>query len=726
MMIPMAKQKQHDEAQSAANEYAALQAYSLEQDREAVTGKLESLRGEANKITDTLLDRGVDRNTMAKLNELKRSKEKEFGQQGLIGNAQANYSSASAFVKDLTEKKERQAGWSNSEAKKWAQDQVASFKGTDAGTGKFNSFSGKELEDYVDTNKWINDNIAKVAADTDPIMLQKYGTVAQFETAWKSGTVEHKDAFKIIKALALQAQYDHKLQASLKQSSAFSGEKDPTNIGEYPIVKKDGVSKEVFVPKSYFGAQLLGAATGAAYRKEDAKYTMVTDHVGIAMKNRGLDEKAANDMVIAVEEGLYDIPPVKYEELVSNLGIAKGEIDSASYQLRQRAEVLKKAGIIPYTDDKWNKLNEANMQAGIKYNNLSSNLNSIHEKSRAGMNNIDRRRVTEGANIDNKIESMMKNIPSIGEQFRGLKTLTDVKDNYERTQLKKLGLTDSQIREVKSKVYFEKEAYTSEIKKRVMLNKGLLFPKDKGSEFNLNKSYGEYVDKTKSYEDKAKNYLKNNPATASYQTFDGSSTGKYASVTGAAQETLTKFANAKGLQGWKEANTGLSLDEFRDSQPKGTTYTLMITNGSDLAGDPIETLVAKDKDGTFLSAKAVTRGSVGTILQGQVGQSLINSGRHKSDGIKMIRNSKYGRDVSGMQIHDNSFSGGIIPHQETKDGKLFYIKKEREGGDSFVVYTVDKDKYYKNNGKDIEQIRSKGLPAGGVEAVMEIVEAYQQ
>jgi hypothetical protein len=213
MMIPMAKQKQHDEAQSAANEYAALQASSLEQDREAVTGKLESLRGEANKITATLLDRGVDRNTMAKLNELKRSKEKEFGQQGLIGNAQANYSSASAFVKDLTEKKERQAGWSPSEAKKWAQAQVASFKGTDAGAGKFNSFSGKELEDYVDTNKWINDNIAKVAADTDPIMLQKYGTVAQFETAWKSGTVEHKDASKIIKALALQAQYDHELQA---------------------------------------------------------------------------------------------------------------------------------------------------------------------------------------------------------------------------------------------------------------------------------------------------------------------------------------------------------------------------------------------------------------------------------------------------------------------------------------------------------------------------------
>jgi len=723
MMIPMAKQKQHDEAQSAANEYAALQASSLEQDREAVTGRLESLRGEANKITATLLDRGVDRNTMAKLNELKRAKEKEFGQQGLIGNAQANYSSASAFVKDLTEKKERQAGWSPSEAKKWAQAQVSSFKGTDAGEGKFNSFSGKELEDYVDTNKWINDNIAKVAADTDPIMLQKYGTVAQFETAWKSGTVEHKDASKIIKALALQAQYDHKLQASLKQSSAFSGEKDPTNIGEYQIVKKDGVSKEVFVPKSYFGAQLLGAATGAAYRKEDAKYTMVTDHVGIAMMNRGLDEKAANDMVIAADSGLLDIPPVKYEDLKSNLGIAKGEVDSTSYQLRKKAEVLKGKGIDPRTDDEWNRLNNANQQAGIKYQNLSSNLNAIYERSNAGMNNIDRRRVAEGASIDTKIDNMIKNAPSFGEKLRGFFSGELVQRDYRKIQEKKLGLTDDQRTKLSMMVIPNESAYKFEVKKLVMLNKGLLFPKNG----NVNKAYGEYLDKTDSYEKKAKNYLKDNPAAASYQTFDGSSTGKYASVTGAAQKALTDSFNARGGQGWKEANSGASLDEFRDAQPKGTKYYVMPTNGYDLAGNPIETLVAKDKDGTFLAARAITRGEQGKILQRQVGQSLVNSGAYKNDGDRMIKNSYYAGDVGGMGIHQQSFSHGVIPNQETKDGQLLYvekIRKEDEGSESFVVYKIDKDRYNKSGGKDV--VKSKGLPAGGVDAVIDILDAYQR
>ena len=728
MMIPMAKQKQHDEAQASANEYAALQASSLEQDREAVTAKLEGLRGSANQITTSLLERGVDRNTMAKLNELKRAKEKEFGQQGFIGAAQANYATASAFVKDLTEKKERQAGWSPAEAKKWAQSQVAAFKGTDAGGGKFTSFSGRELEDYVDTNKWINDNIAKVAADTDPIMLQKYGTVAQFETAWKSGSVEHKDASKIIKALALQAQYDHKLQASLKQSAVFTGEKDPTNIGEYQIVKKDGVSKEVFVPKSYFGAQLLGAATGAAYRKEDAKYTMVTDHVGIAMMNRGLDEKAANDMIIATESGLLDIPAVKYEDLKANLGIAKGEVDSTTYQLRMKADALKKAGIDPETDRKWQQLNKANQEAGIRYNNVYSNLNAISEKSNAGMNNMDRRRVAEGANIDNKIETMMKNIPSIEEQFRGLfSSFTDVKGEYESNQLKKLGLSNDQIKRVKSKNYLGEDAYKYELKKEVMLAKGLLFPKDKGSQFNLNKAYGEYLDKTKSYENKAKAYLKDNPATASYETFDGSSTGKYSSITGAAQKALTDSFNAHGGQGWKEANTGASLDQFRESNPEGTKYYVMPTNGSDISGDPIETLVAKDKNGTFLGARAITRGEQGKILQRQVGQSLMNSNAYKGVGERMIKNSYYAGDVVGMGVHQQAFSKGVIPNQETKDGQMLYvekIRKEDEGSESFVVYKIDKDAYHRSNGKNI--IKSKGVPADGVDQIIDIVDAYQR
>lgn len=726
MMIPMAKQKQHDEAQSAANEYAALQASSLEQDREAVTSKLEGLRGQANDITATLLDRGVDRNTLAKLSELKRAKEKEFGQQGLIGNAQANYSSASAYVKDLTEKKERQAGWSPSEAKRWAQNQVSSFKGTDLGGGKFGSFSGKELEDYVDTNKWINDNIAKVAADTDPIMMQKYGSVGAFETAWKSGSVEHKDASKIIKALALQAQYDHKLQASLKQGAAFTGEKDPTNIGSYEIVKRNGVSQEVFVPKSTFGMQLLGAASGAAYRKEDLKYTTVTDHVGIDLMKRKLDKQDANDMIVTTNGGLIGIPPVKYENIKSTVALAKDAASSAAYKLQQQIAAFKKnpdnKGIDPNSNAEIKLMKKANNEAMIKYNNAYQNLDALQKKANAGMNNIDKRRVVEGADIDNKINKFMEGAPGLGAQFKGLwNGFKDVKDEYERSGLKKLGLNDRQIREVISKISFTEEAYKDEVKKQVMVAKGLLFPKDPNSSFNVNKAYIEYINKTKVYEQKAQAFLKDNPASMDYEVLDGSADGKYASTVGVAQKLLTDSFNAHKGEGWVDANTGEDLNQFIDENP-GAKFEVMPTTGTSLDGHPLEVLVAVDKDGVRLGSRAVTRGDHGRAFQQQIGQDLAAGGIHRSMGEKLIRNTKYGNDVQSLGMHQSSFRQGVIPNQEAPDGSLIYIKKNSpEGGmESFSVFKIDKERYLNSKGKEIIT-KGHGSPALGTDNVIEII-----
>jgi hypothetical protein len=726
MMIPMAKQKQNDDAQVAANEYAALQASSLEQDREAVTSRLENLRGKANSITSSLLERGVDRNTLAKLSELKREKEKEFGQQGLIGNAQANYASASAFVKDLTEKKERQAGWSPSEAKRWAQSQVASFKGTDLGNGKFGSFSGKELEDYVDSNKWINDNIAKVAADTDPIMMQKYGSVGAFETAWKSGSVEHKDAAKIIKALALQAQYDHKLQASLKQGAAFTGEKDPTNIGSYEIVKQNGVSREVFVPKSMFGMQLLGAATGAAYRKEDVKYTTVTDHVGIDLMKRKLDKQDANDMIVTTNGGLMGIPPVKYENIKSTVALAKGVASETASKLQMQIAKFKanpeNKGIDPNSNAEIQLLKRANNEAMIKYNNAYQNLDALHKKANVGMNNIDKRRVVEGADIDNKIDKFMKGAPGLGEQFKGLFTeFKDVKRDYEIAGLKKLGLSDRQISNIVLKVGYSEEAYKSEVKKEVMVARGLLFPKDPTNHFNVNKAYMDYLDTTKKYENKAKSYLKDNPSAIDYEVLDGSADGKYASVVGVAQKMLTDSFNAHRGEGWVDANTGEDLNKFMDENP-GAKFEVMPTTGSSLDGHPLEVLVAVDKDGVRLGSRAVTRGEHGRAFQQQIGRDLAAGGIYKEMGEKLIRNTKYGTDVRSLGMHQSSFRQGVVPNQEAPDGSLIYIKKHSpEGGmESFSVFRIDKERYFNSNGKDIIT-KGHGSPALGTDNVIEII-----
>lgn len=725
MLVPMQRQAQHDQAQLTASEYASLQANRLSQDANDVDAKLNEFKNSANEITTSLLERGVDRNTLAKLKELKAKRDKEFSQQGLIGNAQANYNTATQFVKDLTEKKERQAGWSPGRAKAWAQSQVSSFKGTNAGDGTFNAFSGKELDDYVDANKWINDNIKNVAANIDPITLRKYGGVGGFETAWVSGKVKSLDRDKIIKSLGIQAQYDDKLQASLKQSGYFSGEKDPTNIGSYKIVKDNqGRSREVFVPASRFGAQLQAAAEGASYKETDLDYKIVTDHVGIAMMKKGMDEKAANDMIIATNSSLLDVPPVTYEALKSNFAIAKTELESTSNALTKQANSLKKQAIDPSTNTVWRQARDANNQALIKYNNASANLNAVMDKANAGMNNIQKRRVNEGALIDSQIDNMIKKIPSIGEQARGLMSFTDTKGEYETKELKKLGLDDSQIKRIKAKVGFDEESYKSEVKKEVMMNRGLIFPKDKSSTFSRNKAYINYINETAIYEKKAKSYLQDNPAASNYQTFDGSDSGKFASVTGGAQKLLTESFKSHAGQGWHMANTGESLDQiFADN--KGLVSSVSPTNGVDINGNPIETWTLKDKDGVLIKAIPISRGQIGFRLQQQVGQSLMNSSQYKDIGSKMSKNAKYISDVSQLGIHQQSFSQGVIPNQELPDGTLPYVvksRKEDSGIESFKFYRINKNEFLKN--KKVVPI-GNGNDVGGVDQLIDVLDAYQ-
>lgn len=738
MMIPMAKQKQHDEAQASANEYAALQASSLEQDREAVTSKLEGLRGQANEITSTLLDRGVDRSTLAKLNELKRAKEKEFGQQGLIGNAQANYSSASAYVKDLTEKKERQAGWSPAEAKKWAQAQVQSFKGTDAGEGKFSSFSGRELEDYVDNNKWINDNIGKVAADVGEIGFNKYKTVGDFEQAWRSGIVEEKTTSKIIKALALQAQYDHKLQASLKQGSAFSPEPDPTNIGSFQIVKKNGINQEVFVPKSKFGMQLLGAATGAAYRKEDFKYTTVTNHIGIALKMKGMEEQDLNDLVIPLTAPARDVTPGKYEAILANTALAKDEAATQAMKLTQmgnkiRADYKAKGiNIDPMSIKEYATQVHENNQAQIKYNNLFNSVSKIKEKAGMGLNNIQKRREIEGSNAEDRASKIIANLPSLGSSIRGVFTGESPRRDYLTKELTKAGVGRDQIdRAMRHIAGLSDNLAKTEIKKEIMLAKGVLFPKNKNDSLSLSTAYDDYVSESNKSSRKAQAYLKDNPAAYDYEVLHGEGDGKYATFVGRTAKGLTEAFNASGGSSWKDADSGASLDQFiaetKEAHPKAT-FVVNPTPGISLSGQPIEHIQAQDENGVNIQngGIAATRGNAGFELQNQVGRSLMKSSKHKELGDKMIKRSLYSGPIVNMGLFQESFSKGVVPNLESPDGSLIFIKSQPELG-SVNVQRIDKDKYLRSKGKDIVPThKGEGNSAMNSDEVTNIINGIMQ
>lgn len=740
MMIPMAKQKMHDEAQSAANEYAALQASSLEQDREAVTERLESLRGDANKITATLLDRGVDRNTMAQLNELKRKKEKEFGQQGFIGAAQANYNTASAFVKDLAEKKERQAGWGAGKAKQWAQGQVAAFKGTDAGNGKFNSFSGKELDQFVDGNKWINENLPTIAEDVIRTGLTKDKNVSSFIAAWKDGLIEEKSMNKIIKSLGMRAQYDTALQDSLKQSGAFNPlDKDPTNIGSFEIKNINGVPTEVFVPKSFFGAQLAGAAKGASYRKDKSTIDYVKDdyamNVALDLRKRGLDEKTANDLVAAVNFKLMNIETASYESLTSAAGLAKEESDITSMKLANLGKILKEGKkdangkyivppVDPLTDRNYQTMVSENNAAKIKYTNLIGNLNNLQEKAGAGRSLMQRRRATEGAAIDDKIDNMFKNAPSFGEKVRGLLGGELVQRDYRAAQEKKLGLTDSQRTKLSMMIMPNESAYKFEVKKLVMLNKGLLFPKNG----NVNQAYGDYLNENKEFSKKVKAYMKDNPAAYDGEVLHGEATGKYASITGRSEALLTDAFKKSGGLGWFDGETGADIRnqvaQAREDYPKSIVAVSPTTRISS-AGQPIEAIQIRDEFGNNIKTFMATRGSEGRDIQQMTARSLMNSNQFAEMGARTLKRSMY-PEVFSMNIHQPGFKRGVVPGIESLSGNLFFLEKY-DHSDSFLVKEIDKDKYLKSNAKDIVKIgEGDGNVAADADEITNIIYAKRK
>ena len=743
MMIPLAKQKQHDEAQSAANEYAALQASSLEQDREAVTERLESLRGDANKITATLLDRGVDRNTMAQLNELKRKKEKEFGQQGFIGAAQANYNTASAFVKDLAEKKERQAGWGPGKAKQWAQGQVAAFKGTDAGNGKFNSFSGKELNQFVDGNKWINENLPTIAEDVIRTGLTKYKNVSSFTAAWKDGLIEEKSMNKIIKSLGMRAQYDTALQDSLRQSGAFNpSDKDPTNIGSFEIKNINGIPTEVFVPKSFFGAQLAGAAKGASYRKDKSTIDYVKDdyamNVALDLRKRGLDEKTSNDLVVATNSKLMNIETASYESLTSAAGLAKEESDMTSMKLANLGKVLK-AGkkdangkyivppVDPLTDRNYQTMVSENNAAKIKYTNLIGNLNNLQEKAGAGRSLMQRRRATEGAAIDDKINKIIANAPGIEERVRGLfNGKNEIKD-YESRKLKALGITDSQLKKIRESGIgglMSEDAYKDTVKKYVMLNKGLLFPKNN----NIDESFSNYKKENRDFERKVKAYMQDNPSSYDGEVLHGEATGKYASITGRSEALLTAAFKKSGGLGWFDGETGADIRnqvaQAREDYPKSIVAVSPTTIISS-AGQPIEAIQIRDEFGNNIKTFLATRGSAGRDIQQMTARSLMNSNQFAEMGARTLKRSMY-PEVFSIKIHQPGFKRGVVPGVESLNGNLFFLEKY-DHSDSFLVKEIDKDKYLKSNGKDIVKIgEGDGNVAADADEITNIIYAKRK
>ena len=113
MMVPLAKQKQEDEAVLALDELDAMQSNALVQDQDYVSGQIAAFRKESDDISKRILDEGVDRGLINKVRGLRRRKNEEFSISGKTGQAAAAFNQYQANKdailkrKDLTEEQKR-------------------------------------------------------------------------------------------------------------------------------------------------------------------------------------------------------------------------------------------------------------------------------------------------------------------------------------------------------------------------------------------------------------------------------------------------------------------------------------------------------------------------------------------------------------------------------------------------------------------------------------------
>lgn len=101
MMIPLAKQKQHDALLADATKSGMFDVNRLEVDDPLVTAEIDRLRGQFNNIEDELLDQGVSSGLKRRLLDVKRERDAFLSNSGIGGKANAAYKAYQDNVKNI-------------------------------------------------------------------------------------------------------------------------------------------------------------------------------------------------------------------------------------------------------------------------------------------------------------------------------------------------------------------------------------------------------------------------------------------------------------------------------------------------------------------------------------------------------------------------------------------------------------------------------------------------
>jgi len=692
MMVPMAKQKQHDELQALADEYSALTSKRLSQDDENVTAKLDELRGRADDISTTLLESGVDSNLINQFRKLKRDKDKEFSQEGLVGNAAMNYEAATNYVNELASKKERQAGWSPARAKQWAQAQVSGFQGTLGENGTFNTFTGRELATKYDLQEFMESAVDNVAERVSPIAMNaiRVGGLPAFHQAFQSGKVSKKDYNTIMESMVLQAQNNPDLLASLQQESFWTGEENPTDFGRFEIVKgKDGKDTRTWrVGNSMAARRMAGMALGAQYNNVDIDYKILTDDLGLMMYKRGLEEQDALQLINFENGELTQLDALTLDDVENTLRLANQELKATEASMTALRNQLTNG--VPADQ-------VAEVLAG---NRQYQQLRNQYENAKVSQNNANARMEVINRRVDNTVldanDKKVHEVMNVIKEYGGPDAAAAA-----------LGI---RMPPMSMSIGYEDNRYEREI----------ALAKAMGVDLSKYKGVGgpnPWWNATSTVNNKRQRgfeqYVGADPQAEHFTMMNAQNTGKYSTFFGAMNDQLSQDFNpqaatlAYGKGRFADIDLESELGKIEDG--KNYEYKVSLTDGWDNEGQKFNNvMITNPSTGKVMSVQVIDNLSDDFYLNGA--QQLAN-GSYKQQQMskQLMANMNYMPAIkqSNLAFANRGQIGGI-PFRDSKGNALpvEWVKHQDATG---TYYTASIGGVPINNGQSIKGEKEMAL-----------------
>lgn len=675
MMVPLAKQKMHDELLDATSEMNNLSANVLDKDAEEASAIVSGFKDKASQLASQIAETGVDRSQFNTLRQLRNEVQNQYGQDGYLGRAIANKVAASNYVNELATKKERQAGWSPQEAQIWAQHQVSQFQGTKNADGSFNSFAGQELAQKVDEDKFIQEAIDSVAERVDPISLGivNMAGLPAFQKAYREGKVEYKDYNTIMDAIQSKSLGSPELMRSLQQSAFFTGEKTPTDIGRFEIRKNDkGEQIRVWVPgQSRFGMKASVFGRVGAYRNIDMDTKFIKDDLAYKMYTDGLEKQDALNLIDFKTGEMNQINIETLDKVRETLSLYKYEVeDLAKHVQTRKVNLEEEAKSKGYNAQQ----TAAYVQNDTEYKRLKGN----YESKQIEYNNANNRLENSQRKVDHKLSEDDRKILRMRDDLAKYNNnpVEMLRQKYKKQISSEWAKRNGRNIEAEAirQLYILENIDTKSLKNKSR-NRG-----------DMN-TWPSVLAKVEARRDEAfKEYLAVNPTAENFTILNAEGTGKNATVIG-------RWSNLVGGENFNPDQQELAYgqgkltdnDDFvaLGESSKGYSYKVMPTDGFDDSGSWFKNVYITNNE-TGVGASFQVKEPNKVVLK-QIAEELLTSNQYEQRkiGQQMLADYNHMQNIKEADLY-NSGNGTIKLDQPmykesvNKDGKKEYKRVNAE------------------------------------------------